>query len=940
MFKKMKLGTKISLGFFCLVVIVVVLGAAAIWSMKTVEGQSKTLANAYVPEVKVANNVERSALHTMYEMRGYGFTEDVKFLERGRAKLEEVKKYLKEAKDLSDQSAELAELRDAAATAEAKAKEYEDLVGQTVAKNQAIAGDRQKLDHAAAEYIKQCTEFLAHQTELMKGELGGAAEHADARTRGSGHTPTAAHPPAATVRTPIVAMPCPVADEVIEQLKQGNKRYVDGQLATPHLDQPRRAETTSKGQRPQATILACSDSRVPVESIFDQGIGDVFSVRVAGNVCGIDELGTIEYGVGHVETPLVVVLGHTKCGAVTAAATGAAVHGSIPALLDDIQPAVDQVKNSQPHLTGEAFIDACATVNVWRSIEQMLTQSQVLQERAKTGKVKIVGAVYHIGEGTIEWLGTHPRQSELLAVAVQENHNSAGATALATAQDAAKRLERLEKILLVNEIIDLGNETRIACFKSQALREPKLIEAANKHFEEMDARFAALRKITHLKEDLDRIDLTKKAADEYKTAMNDLLSNWLALQDIAQRRQVAADAVLEQATTTAAKGIEGTEEIAQEAARSLAMSSITLIIGLIVAVVVSVTLAVFITRSVTGPIRKIIAALTDGSEQVASASGQVSAASQSLAEGATEQAAGLEETSSSLEEMSSMTKQNADNAQQANTLAAEAKKAAATGAESMSRMNAAIHEIQKSSDETAKIIKVIDEIAFQTNLLALNAAVEAARAGEAGKGFAVVAEEVRNLAMRSAEAAKNTASMIEESVKNSKNGVDIATEVGKVLEEIVQSVSKTTDLVSEIAAASQEQAQGIDQVNTAVSQMDKVTQQNAANAEESASASEELSAQAESMQEVVGQLVAMVGGANSQKTRSVETKPDRHHIHLNLEHKLHMSERPKSRGFGRSDEVLHKIADHGDKAPRAAAQSARKTIPLDSSETDLSEFNH
>ena len=190
----------------------------------------------------------------------------------------------------------------------------------------------------------------------------------------------------------------------------------------------------------------------------------------------------------------------------------------------------------------------------------------------------------------------------------------------------------------------------------------------------------------------------------------------------------------------------------------------------IAALILGILLAWLITRSITKPINRIIAGLNEGSEQVSSASGQVSSASQSLAEGATEQAAGLQETSSSLEEMSSMTKQNADNAQQASTLAGEARKAANVGTESMNRMNGAIQEIQKSSDETAKIIKVIDEIAFQTNLLALNAAVEAARAGEAGKGFAVVAEEVRNLAMRSAEAAKNTANMIEESVKNSKNG--------------------------------------------------------------------------------------------------------------------------------------------------------------------------
>jgi uncharacterized phage infection (PIP) family protein YhgE len=195
--------------------------------------------------------------------------------------------------------------------------------------------------------------------------------------------------------------------------------------------------------------------------------------------------------------------------------------------------------------------------------------------------------------------------------------------------------------------------------------------------------------------------------------------------------------------------------------------------------------------------------------------------------------------------------------------------------------------------------------------------------------------------MRSAEAAKNTAHMIEESVKNSKNGVDIATEVSKVLEEIVQSVGKTTDLVGEIAAASQEQAKGIDQVNTAVSQMDKVTQQNAANAEESASASEELSAQAESMKEVVSQLVALVGGAATPQVRSGGTKTDRHHSHVDLEHKSAKAEKAESKShpFGKSDEAFHKIASSARSKRTSVAKAASNVIPLDKSEDDLSAFN-
>ncbi|MHB8091891.1 MAG: methyl-accepting chemotaxis protein [Syntrophales bacterium] len=282
-----------------------------------------------------------------------------------------------------------------------------------------------------------------------------------------------------------------------------------------------------------------------------------------------------------------------------------------------------------------------------------------------------------------------------------------------------------------------------------------------------------------------------------------------------------------------------------------------------VAIFLAALIAFIITRSIVGPLNRVIAGLTEGSDQVAAAAGQVSSTSQSLAEGTTEQASSLEETSASLEEMSSMTKQNADHANQARSMMKEANRIVEKVNGHMTDMASAIVEITRSSEETGKIIKTIDEIAFQTNLLALNAAVEAARAGEAGAGFAVVADEVRNLAMRAADAAKNTSNLIEGTIKAVRNGNELTSATQEAFRENSQIAGKISQLVDEIATASEEQAQGINQVNKAVAEMDKVTQSTAANAEESAAASEELSAQAEQMKVYVGDLVSVVGGSGS-----------------------------------------------------------------------------
>jgi methyl-accepting chemotaxis protein len=322
---------------------------------------------------------------------------------------------------------------------------------------------------------------------------------------------------------------------------------------------------------------------------------------------------------------------------------------------------------------------------------------------------------------------------------------------------------------------------------------------------------------------------------------------------LKQARQVVKDQIITQ---------ERLKTTAVSTRRNIMMMSLA-------ALIAGIVIAFLMSRGITHALQGVTQQLEVAADQVAAASSQVSSSSQSLAQGASQQAASLEETASSMELIANTVKQNTQNAEECNRLVILTNEKTREVHKSIRAAKASMETIASSGDSIKKIIKSIDEIAFQTNLLALNAAVEAARAGQAGAGFAVVADEVRNLAMRAADAAKSTDDLIGETAQHIETGNLQIQETLTKFYDMGESAKKVNSLVGEIADASLEQAKEIEQINKAVGEMDRVVQQNAANAEESASASEELTAQSHQMKGIVNELLHMVsGGANGQGQKS------------------------------------------------------------------------
>lgn len=190
-------------------------------------------------------------------------------------------------------------------------------------------------------------------------------------------------------------------EQAFEVLKEGNQRFINNLKV--NRDLLRQMDETAAGQFPFAVVLSCMDSRTSVELIFDQGIGDIFSIRIAGNVVNDDILGSMEYACAAAGSKLVVVLGHTRCGAVKGACESVQL-GNLSGLLSKIQPAIEKTSAARSSLDTAEYSEVVAQANVLNSIDEVLERSEILRKLFREGKIGVVGGIYSVENGSVQFI--------------------------------------------------------------------------------------------------------------------------------------------------------------------------------------------------------------------------------------------------------------------------------------------------------------------------------------------------------------------------------------------------------------------------------------------------------------------------------------------------------------------------------------------------------
>lgn len=214
--------------------------------------------------------------------------------------------------------------------------------------------------------------------------------------------------PDASVAEKIISEP-DGGKHALQLLKEGNARFLAGTSHSPSTDPETVRIAAVDGQKPFVSVLTCADSRIPVERVFDRGFGEIFVVRVAGNVTAQHETGSIEFSLAALKAPLLVVMGHNKCGAVQAAIAGKPVTPNIDSFLASIQPAVQRVRAAQPNLSPAEFEKAVTQENVRQTLRELYATSPLIREKVASGAVEVAIAEIDINTGEVIWLDNVPK---------------------------------------------------------------------------------------------------------------------------------------------------------------------------------------------------------------------------------------------------------------------------------------------------------------------------------------------------------------------------------------------------------------------------------------------------------------------------------------------------------------------------------------------------
>ena len=585
---KLGIGIKIAGGFGILIAMAIGLGGLAIWNMQGVKTTSIKLQEQNVPEVSVANNVERTSLGIMYDVRGYAYSENTKFLDEGKAGLVTLKGFLKDCKDLSAKY-DLKELKDNANKAEEKVLEYEKLLGQTVDATNAMGVEKANSLKAADLYMKQCYDYVDGQSKLLAEDVKGG--------------------------------------------------------------------TASK------------------EAIQD----------------------------------------------------------------------------------------------------------------------------------------------------------------------------KIDKIGIVNDIVDIGNWIRIGTWQSIATRDPKLFTETQGKFADVTAKLEKLKGMTKEESNLKLIENCKNAGKAYSDCMTNFLAKWNEREGLNKEREGAAAGVLKAALDTSKLGLEDTGKGTNDAVKALASATLVMMIGLSIVVVIGVIFSWIITSGILKPVNRsaeianmlasqaeelstVSSSLLTSSEQMSAQSNNVSASTEQMSANINAMASAAEEMNANTQSVASASEQMSRNvanvagaieelstsmstvsekAQGGTHVASAAMKTSKDASETMNALGTAAQEI-------GQVTEVIKRIAEQTNLLALNATIEAASAGDAGKGFAVVANEIKELANQSAQAAEDIAKRIRGVQGKTDEAVKAIAEVSGIIVKLNDTSESINSLVTEQTKATTEMSSNVTQANTGV----------------------------------------------------------------------------------------------------------------------------